>query len=106
MLRRSKWMVYILECNDHTLYTGITNNLAQRVLRHQSGKAARYTRGRRPVRLVHREPFPDRGSALKREYAVKRLTRRKKLGLITGWDGLHRRRLLKRMPSRDTLKLE
>ncbi len=79
---QGNWVVYLLECGDHSLYTGITNNLDKRLRRHQAGKAARYTRGRLPVRLVYREPCIDRPSALKREHAIKRLTRNEKLSLI------------------------
>ena len=77
-----KWVVYILECGDGTLYTGSTNNLARRLLRHRSGKGARYTRGRLPVRVVYCRRCPDRGAALKREHAIKRLGRREKNALI------------------------
>lgn len=81
-VRCKKWMVYILECNDHTLYVGITNGLAQRLRRHLEGKAARYTRGRLPVFLRYAEYCSSRGSALKREYGIKRLSRNEKMSLI------------------------
>ena len=73
---------YILECADKTLYTGWTNNLDKRVEVHNSGKGAKYTRARIPVRLVYFEEFEDKVSAQKREYAIKKLTRVKKLELI------------------------
>jgi putative endonuclease len=81
-VRRSKWLLYILECNDHTLYTGVTNDLVRRLRRHQSGKGARYTRGRLPVRLMYQECFPNRRTAMQREYAVKGLVRSEKWALI------------------------
>jgi putative endonuclease len=75
--------VYILECSDRTLYCGWTNNLQKRLEEHAAGKAgAKYTRGRRPVRLVYREPCPTRSDALKREREIKRLSRAGKLLLI------------------------
>lgn len=75
--------VYILECSDRTLYCGWTNNLQKRLEEHSAGKAgAKYTRGRRPVRLVYREPCPTRSDALKREREIKRLSRARKLLLI------------------------
>ena len=78
-------VVYILECSDGTLYCGWTNNLEGRVREHNEGKSgAKYTRGRRPVRLVYRERCPTRSDALKREREIKRLPRSGKLLLIHG----------------------
>ena len=78
------YLVYILECADASLYTGITNDLEKRLAAHNSGKdGARYTRGRRPVRLVYSEECGKRGDALKREAAIKKLPRMEKLRLIT-----------------------
>ena len=74
--------VYILECNDKTLYTGYTNSLQTRLEKHNLGIAAKYTRGRTPVRFVYTENFPDKSSALKREIEIKSLTRKKKIELI------------------------
>lgn len=79
----SYW-VYILRCGDGTLYTGMTDDVERRLAVHQSGKGAKYTRGRGPLTLVYREECPDRSAALQREYAVKRLTRCEKLALIEG----------------------
>ncbi|HTL71261.1 MAG TPA: GIY-YIG nuclease family protein [Candidatus Eisenbacteria bacterium] len=76
------WFVYILRCGDGSLYTGITNNLARRVRLHGSGRGARYTRSRLPVRLVWRERCADRSRALVRECAVKAFGRARKLALI------------------------
>lgn len=74
--------IYIVECADQTLYTGWTTNLEQRVAAHNSGQGAKYTRSRRPVKLVFSEQQPDRSSALKREAEIKRMSRAKKLALI------------------------
>ena len=76
------WYVYILECADRTLYTGITNNLQQRLKNHNDGTAARYTRGRGPVRIVYHEIQEDRSEASRREMQIKKLTRAEKLALI------------------------
>jgi len=77
------YFVYILECSDKSLYTGITTNIEKRVFEHNnSNKGAKYTKARRPVKLVYSEPSKDRSSASKREYAIKKLTRVKKLQLI------------------------
>ncbi len=76
------WTVYILRCGDGSLYTGITNDLARRLAAHESGRGAAYTRGRRPLNLVYTERRRGRASALRREAAIKRLTRDAKLALI------------------------
>lgn len=74
---------YILECNDGTLYTGYTNDVEKRVHAHNTKKnAASYTRARRPVTLVYTECFETKQEAMKREYALKQLTRLQKLELI------------------------
>ena len=77
-----EWTVYILECGDGTLYTGITDDLSRRQKAHESGKGAKYTRGRGPLTLVHTEELPDKSAALKREAAIKKLTRAEKLKLL------------------------
>ena len=77
----SGWCVYLLACGDGTLYAGVTNDLPKRLAAHTSGRGARYTRGRGPVRPVYVEPCADRGEALSREHALKQLTRRQKLKL-------------------------
>ena len=74
--------VYILECVDGTLYTGWTTGLERRVSKHNAGKGAKYTRSRRPVKLVYHEEHLTRSSAMRREAAIKKLTRAKKLELI------------------------
>lgn len=77
-----KWCVYIVRCKDKTLYTGYTNDLEKRELSHNEGKGARYTRQRRPVRVVYVEEFGSKGKALKREYEIKQMTREEKEELI------------------------
>jgi putative endonuclease len=74
-------MVYLLRCRDGSLYTGITNDLQHRLESHRRGKASAYTRARRPVSLAYEETVPDRGTALKREAAIRRLSRVQKLAL-------------------------
>ncbi|MFA5862013.1 MAG: GIY-YIG nuclease family protein [Candidatus Thermoplasmatota archaeon] len=76
------WTVYLAECADGSLYCGITNDIERRLHAHNAGTGARYTRSRRPVRLAWSEPASSRGAALKRERAVKSLTRAAKLALI------------------------
>lgn len=77
-----QWHVYILLCRDDTLYTGITDDVDRRLALHNSGRGAKYTRGRGPVLLLHKESFPTKGEALKREYEIKQLSRQQKLALI------------------------
>ncbi|MBQ7515510.1 MAG: GIY-YIG nuclease family protein [Schwartzia sp.] len=74
--------VYILECADGTLYTGWTNNLEKRLSAHNAGQGAKYTRSRRPVRLIYRETFDSKEEAQAREWAIKHLSRSEKLALI------------------------
>ena len=76
------WHVYILRCADRTLYTGITNDLAKRVTLHQSGKGAKYTRGRLPVKLVYHEWRRRKGTALRREAEIKKWSKERKEGLV------------------------
>ncbi len=76
------WVVYILECNDKTLYTGITDHIAKRLMAHNSGKGAKYTKGRGPLTLCYLELCPDKPTALRREYAIKQMKRKEKLALI------------------------
>ena len=80
--RGNCWVVYILRCVDGSLYTGITNDLDRRRQQHNDGTASRYTRSRRPVKLVYQEPHATRSLALKREASVKSLSRQEKLVLI------------------------
>lgn len=78
----SAYTVYILRCADGTLYTGCTNDLARRLRTHSAGKGAKYTRARLPVELVYTEPALDKSQALRREAAIKALSRSEKLALI------------------------
>ncbi len=82
--KEKKWLVYILECKDKTLYTGITNNLEKRLEQHNYGMdGAKYTRARRPVKCVYFEFQKNRSEATKREIKIKQLSRVEKLSLIT-----------------------
>lgn len=74
--------VYIIECADGTYYTGWTNDLERRIKMHSNGIGAKYTRGRGPVRLVYHEEFDDKKEAMKREYRIKKLTRKEKEDLV------------------------
>lgn len=76
------WVCYMVRCADGTLYTGITNDLDKRLMAHNEGTAAKYTRSRVPVTLVFTEMCEDRSAALKREMKIKGLTRAQKEGLI------------------------
>lgn len=77
-----KCFVYMVECSDGSLYTGWTTDVEARLATHNSGEGAKYTRSRLPVKLVYFEELPDKSAALKRESAIKKLTREKKLHLI------------------------
>lgn len=74
--------VYILKCSDNTLYTGWTTDLEKRLKVHNTGKGAKYTRVRLPVEIVYFEEFEDKKDAMKKEYAIKQLSRQEKLKLI------------------------
>ncbi len=76
--------VYILSCGDGTFYTGWTTDLEKRVKVHNQGKGAKYTRSRLPVKLLYSEEYSEKGEALRREAAIKKLTRRQKEKLIAG----------------------
>ena len=76
------WYLYILRCGDGTLYTGITSDVEKRLEAHRSGKGAKYTRGRAPLELVYREVCGSHSDALKRESAIKKLTRIQKEAII------------------------
>ncbi len=78
------WSVYIVQCADQTLYTGIAKNIVQRIAQHNAGNGAAYTRARRPVVLVHQEPAADHSAALRREAAIKRLPVAAKRALAGG----------------------
>ncbi|MGI9257490.1 MAG: GIY-YIG nuclease family protein [Gammaproteobacteria bacterium] len=78
----SEWIVYMLQCADATLYTGITNDLSARLAAHSAGRGAKYTRSRLPVTLVHQELAVDRSAALRREHEIKKLSAGEKRALI------------------------
>ena len=83
MKSSDKWYVYILQCSDNSLYTGITTNIQRRVMEHNGSiGGAKYTRSRRPVNLVYQEDCEDRSSASKREMEIKKLSSEKKRSLI------------------------
>lgn len=75
--------VYILECDDGTLYTGYTTDVERRVGEHNAGEGAKYTRGRTPVELRHVETYAEKGRAMSREYEIKSLSRDAKLDLCS-----------------------
>jgi predicted GIY-YIG superfamily endonuclease len=77
-----KWFVYIVRCGDGSLYTGITKDLTRRCQQHNAGTASRYTRSRRPVKLIYQEIHSSQSSALKREATIKTMTRREKSTMI------------------------
>ena len=74
--------IYILKCNDGSLYTGWTNDLERRVKAHNAGKGAKYTKSRRPVELVYFEAFSTKQEAMRREWEIKQLSRVEKCKLI------------------------
>ena len=76
------WFLYLLRCADGSLYTGITNNVSRRCQQHNAGTASRYTRSRLPVELIYQESQASRSVALKRELAVKAMSRQEKESLI------------------------
>lgn len=77
---------YLLRCSDDTLYCGWTNDLSKRLANHNAGKGAKYTRSRIPVTLVYYETFETKQEAMKREAAIKKLSRKEKLALIAAFD--------------------
>ena len=76
------WNVYVLQCGDGSLYTGISTDVDRRLEEHRSGKGAKYTRSRGPLELVYREVCTDKSAALRRELEIKALSRTEKLKLI------------------------
>ncbi len=82
-MKTKRWHVYLLRCADGTLYCGVTNDLPRRLAAHLAGKGAKYTRPRRPVKLAWSVRVRDKSAALKREHAVKALSRGQKLRLIS-----------------------
>ena len=80
--KKPLWVVYILRCAGGTLYTGVTTDTERRLLQHNAGTASKYTRSRRPVTMVYREPAKSHGAALRREIAIKKLSRAAKVALV------------------------
>lgn len=76
------WFVYVLKCGDGSLYTGITNNLTKRILAHEQGSGAKYTKGRAPFSIIYKERYKNRSDATKRELEIKKLSRQEKLELV------------------------
>ena len=85
MEQKTKFYLYVLECNDSTLYTGYTNNVNRRVAVHNAGKGAKYTKARIPVTCVYQQAFETKSEAMKAEYAFKKLTRKQKLDYIRSY---------------------
>lgn len=81
--RPMTWIVYILECADRSLYTGITTDLIRRIRQHEAGTGAKYTRNRGPFTVRHTERMRTKSRALRREAAIKALDRSAKLALVT-----------------------
>ena len=79
------WSVYVLRCGDGTLYTGITDDVSARLQAHQSGKGAKYTRGRGPLELVYTESCESHSAAAKREWQIKQLKKSEKIALCENW---------------------
>lgn len=84
-MNEMKWHVYIVECSDGSLYTGVAVDIDARIAQHNSGAGAKYTRSRLPVTMVYTETATDKSAALQREYAIKRLKRSDKMLLIGGY---------------------
>jgi putative endonuclease len=86
--KAESWFLYILQCRDESLYTGITKDLDRRLKMHETGKASRYTRTRRPVTMLYHEKCGSRSHALVRECQVKAFPKQKKIRLIAGSSAL------------------
>ncbi len=86
-----QWFVYIIECSDSTFYIGTTNDVEKRIAKHNSGKGAKYTRGRTPVKLKYTQAFENRSEACKHEYKLKRYSREEKIALFSPTPSPHRR---------------
>jgi putative endonuclease len=79
-----EWCTYIVECSDKTFYVGMTNNIEKRIAKHNTGKGAKYTKGRSPVKLRYLCLFESKSEACKHEYELKQYTRLEKIKLIEG----------------------
>jgi len=89
------WFLYILECRDGSFYTGVTRNIPERLKKHNSGKGAKYTRSRRPCRLIYFEKSRSESKARRREREIKGWTRKKKEILISGFPSSNLNSILK-----------
>jgi predicted GIY-YIG superfamily endonuclease len=76
--KKPRWFLYIVECSDATWYTGITCDIARRLRQHNAGTASRYTRSRLPVKIIFQESCKNKSDALKKEFAIKAMTRKEK----------------------------
>jgi len=86
MTQHNSWTVYFLRCNDNSLYTGITTDIKRRLHQHNNTKlGAKYTRARRPVKLVYSETAADKSTASKREYQLRTLTKKKKEEIVLAY---------------------
>ncbi|GEO78574.1 endonuclease [Companilactobacillus mindensis DSM 14500] len=81
-MENKKYYVYMLLCHDQTFYTGTSNDVQKRVATHNAGKGAKYTKTRRPVQLMYTEELENKSQALKREIAIKKLSRPQKIALL------------------------
>ena len=81
-MKNESWFVYILLCKDNTFYTGVTNDIKKRILAHENGKGAKYTKGRGPFKLIYKCAFETHSLALKEEMRIKKLSKIQKLKLI------------------------
>ena len=81
-MNKTLWFLYVLQCKDKSLYTGISTNVKRRIKEHSNGKGSRALRGKLPLKLVYQESCSSRSSALKREAEIKKFTHKKKLALI------------------------
>jgi putative endonuclease len=97
----SSWFLYLLECSDGSIYTGVAVDVAARYAAHLRGRGARYTRSHPPRRLLLVLPYPDRSSALRAEHAMKRLRRAEKRSRCLRHDGLWRLQGLNAAPAPD-----
>ena len=81
-MNNKNWLVYLIRCSDNSLYCGVTNNFKNRLIEHNSGKGAKYTRSRRPVELIAVSPEMTKSEALKLEYRIKQLPADKKISIL------------------------
>ncbi|MBU93939.1 MAG: endonuclease [Chloroflexi bacterium] len=85
MCKLTKWTVYILLCKDSSFYTGITNDLTRRLLQHENGAGAKYTRGRGPFTVIYKALYNNQGDALKEERRIKQLSKSSKIKLTNNY---------------------